>query len=36
MPKQFYTEHDIEDLAARGQLSLTLSDDVVLTEFLLQ
>jgi hypothetical protein len=32
MAKQFYTEHDIEDMAARGQYSLTLSDDVVLTE----
>lgn len=32
MAKQFYTEHDIEDMAARGQYSLTLCDDVVLTE----
>jgi hypothetical protein len=32
MAKQFYTERDIEDMAARGQMSLTLSDDVVLTE----
>ena len=32
MAKQFYTEHDIEDMAARGQFSLTMSDDVVLTE----
>ncbi|MDY6872464.1 MAG: hypothetical protein SVR81_00640 [Chloroflexota bacterium] len=32
MPKQFYTERDIEDMAAKGQFSLTLSDDVVLTE----
>lgn len=32
MPKQFYTEKDIEDLAARGQFSLTLGEDVVLTE----
>ncbi|QRN83253.1 hypothetical protein JR338_00385 [Chloroflexota bacterium] len=32
MAKQFFTEHDIEDMAARGQFSLTMSDDVVLTE----
>ncbi len=32
MPKNFYTERDIEDMAARGQYSLTVSDDVVLTE----
>jgi hypothetical protein len=32
MPKQFYTERDIEDLAAQGQMTLTMSDDVVLTE----
>ena len=32
MPKQFYTERDIEDMAAHGQYSLTVDDDVVLTE----
>jgi hypothetical protein len=32
MPKNFYTERDIEDMAARGQFTLTVSDDVVLTE----
>lgn len=32
MPKQFYTERDIEDMAARGQYSLTVGEDVVLTE----
>lgn len=32
MAKQFFTERDIEDMAARGQYSLTVSDDVVLTE----
>ena len=32
MPKKFYTERDIEDMANRGELSLTVSDDVVLTE----
>ena len=31
MPKQFYTERDIEDLAARGQFTLTMGEDVVLT-----
>ena len=32
MPKIFYTERDIADLAERGVLSLDLSDDVVLTD----
>ena len=32
MAKQFFTERDIEDLAARGVFSLTVCDDVVLTE----
>lgn len=32
MAKQFYTERDIEDLAARGIFTLTVCDDVVLTE----
>jgi hypothetical protein len=32
MPKKFYTERDIEDMAARGQYSLTVDDSVVLTE----
>lgn len=32
MPKQFYTEHDIEDLARKGVKSLQVTDDVVLTE----
>ncbi len=32
MAKQFYTERDIEDLAARGVFTLTVCDDVVLTE----
>lgn len=31
MPKQFYTERDIEDMAARGQYTLTMTEDVVLT-----
>ena len=31
MPKTFYTERDIEDLASRGVLSLVVNDDVVLT-----
>ena len=32
MPKEFYTERDIEDLVKRGILSLQMSDNVVLTE----
>ena len=32
MPKQFYTEKDIEDLFQSGQKSLQLTDEVVLTE----
>ncbi len=32
MPKQFYTEKDIEDMAASGVMSLEISDSVVLTE----
>jgi hypothetical protein len=32
MPKEFYTERDIEDMFKRGILSLQLNDNVVLTE----
>lgn len=32
MPKEFYTEKDIEDLVRRGVLSLQLGENVVLTE----
>ncbi len=32
MPKAFFTERDIEDLAERGISSLELNDDVVVTE----
>ena len=32
MPKQFYTEKDIEDLFRKGTRSLQVTDDVVLTE----
>jgi hypothetical protein len=32
MPKTFYTERDIEDLARRGVISLVENDDVVLTD----
>jgi hypothetical protein len=32
MPKQFYTEKDIEDLVQRGVRSLQVTDEVVLTE----
>jgi hypothetical protein len=32
MPKEFYTEKDIEELFKRGVLSLNVTGDVVLTE----
>lgn len=32
MPKEFYTERDIEDFVKRGTTSLQLNDDIVLTE----
>ncbi len=32
MPKEFYTEKDIEDLVKRGILSLEVNDNVVLTD----
>jgi len=32
MAKTFITERDIEDMARRGELSITVTDDVVLTE----
>lgn len=32
MPKQFFTERDIEDMAARSEFTLTVTDEVVLTE----
>ncbi len=32
MPKEFYTEKDIEDLVKRGVRSLNVTDDIVLTE----
>jgi hypothetical protein len=32
MPKEFYTERDIEDLFKRGILSLQVNDNVILTE----
>lgn len=32
MPKQFYTEKDIEDLFQSGQKSMQVTDEVVLTE----
>jgi hypothetical protein len=32
MAKTFITERDIEDMARRGELSITVNDDVVLTE----
>lgn len=32
MPKEFYTEKDIEDLFKRGVMSLEISDQVALTD----
>src|SRR5512140_2322395 len=32
MPKEFYTERDIEDMWKRGIMSLKVTDNVVLTE----
>jgi len=32
MAKKFYTERDIEDMAAVGKYTLTVGEDVVLTE----
>ena len=32
MPKTFYTERDIADLAMRGVTTLEINDDVVLTD----
>lgn len=32
MAKTFYTEHDIEDMVRRGTMSLTLTEDTVLTD----
>jgi hypothetical protein len=32
MPKEFFTERDIEDMFKRGILSLQVTDNVVLTE----
>ncbi len=32
MPKEFYTERDIEDMFKRGIMSLNVSENVVLTE----
>ena len=32
MPKEFYTERDIEDMVKRGVMSLNVTENVVLTE----
>jgi hypothetical protein len=32
MPKEFYTERDIEDLVKRGVMSLDVNENIVLTE----
>ena len=31
MPKEFYTEKDIEDIFKRGAMSLEINENVVLT-----
>jgi hypothetical protein len=36
MPKEFYTERDIEDLVKRGVMSLEVNENVVLTELAYQ
>lgn len=36
MSKTFYTERDVEELARRGVQSLTVNDNVVLTEMALE
>ena len=32
MPKIFYTEHDIDDLKARGVTSIDMTDNIVMTD----
>lgn len=32
MPKKFYTERDIEEMASRGEMTLEVTEEVVLTE----
>lgn len=32
MPKTFYTERDIEEMLNRGEMSLVINDDIVLTD----
>jgi hypothetical protein len=32
MPKEFYTERDIEDMVKRGVMSLNVAENIVLTE----
>jgi len=36
MPKIFYTEHDIDDMKARGVTSIDLTDNVVMTDLALE
>ena len=36
MPKIFYTEHDIDDLKARGITSIDLTDNIVMTDLALE
>jgi hypothetical protein len=36
MPKIFYTEHDVDELKARGVTSIDLNDNVVMTDLALE
>jgi len=36
MPKIFYTEHDIDDMKARGVNSIDVTDNVVITDLALE
>lgn len=36
MPKVFYTEHDIDDMKARGVTSIDVTDNVVMTDLALE
>jgi len=36
MPKIFYTEHDIDDMKARGVTSIDVTDNVVMTDLALE
>src|ERR1051325_8538527 len=36
MPKIFYTEHDIDDMKARGITSIDVTDNIVMTDLALE